>query len=158
MDQSKIPDVVSWTWEAGASVCPTMMVVKSLTRNNSSPADAAVVGENRRMLVRALHRGGVPILLGTDSGIDVVAPGASLHQELIEFTSAGLSPYAALAAGTVVAAEFLGEADVFGAVREGLRADLLLIPGNPLVDVRAASEPIGVMVNGRWYTGAALAR
>ena len=73
-----------------------------------------------------------------------------------ELTAAGLSPFAALAAGTTVAAAFLGEEDEFGAVREGLRADLLLLRGNPLADVRAASDPVGVMVNGDWYFGAAL--
>jgi imidazolonepropionase-like amidohydrolase len=156
MDSAKIPDVVTWTWEAGAYVCPTLEVVKVLTRNNSSADNAAIVEQNRRALVGALHRAYVPILLGTDSGIDLVAPGTSLHQELIELHAAGLSPYAALAAGTVVAAAFLGEQDEFGAVREGLRADLLLLDRNPLEDVRAASEPVGVMVNGDWYSGDAL--
>lgn len=157
MDEARIPDVVSWTWEAGAYVCPTMAVIKALTRQNNSAADAEVVEENRRALLAALHRGGVPILLGTDSGIDIVAPGTSIHEELLEFTRAGLSPYAALAAGTVVAAAFLGESDEFGAVREGLRADLLLLDDNPLEDVAAVAEPAGVMVNGVWYTAEALA-
>lgn len=156
MDAAKIPEAVTWTWEAGAYVCPTMVVVKAMTRRNNSAADAAVVEENRRTLVGALHRGYVPILLGTDSGIDVVAPGTSLHEELLELNHAGLSPYAALAAGTVVAAAFLGEENEFGAIREGLRADLLLLDRNPLEDVRAASAPVGVMVNGDWYSGDAL--
>jgi imidazolonepropionase-like amidohydrolase len=156
MDAAKIPEVVTWTWEAGAYVCPTMVIIKSMTRANNSADDAAVVEENRRTLLGALHRGYVPILLGTDSGIDIVAPGTSLHEELLELTEAGLSPYAALAAGTVVAAAFLDEQDEFGAVREGLRADLLLLERNPLEDVRAASDPVGVMVNGDWYSGDAL--
>jgi imidazolonepropionase-like amidohydrolase len=156
MDAAKIPEVVTWTWEAGAYVCPTMVIIKTMTRGNNSADDAAVVEENRRTLLGALHRGYVPILLGTDSGIDIVAPGTSLHEELLELTEAGLSPYAALAAGTVVAAAFLDEQDEFGAVREGLRADLLLLDRNPLEDVRAASDPVGVMVNGDWYSGDAL--
>lgn len=156
MDPAKIPNVVTWTWEAGAYVCPTLEVVKALARRNHSAEEAAIVTENRRALVGALHRAYVPILLGTDSGIDLVAPGTSLHQELIELEAAGLSPYAALAAGTVAAAGFLGEQDEFGAVREGLRADLLLLDRNPLEDVRAAADPVGVMVNGDWYSGDAL--
>lgn len=156
MDPAKIPEVVTWTWEAGAYVCPTLVVVKALARANHSAADAEVVAENRRMLVGALHRGYVPILLGTDSGIDLVPPGTSLHEELIELTGAGLSPYAAFAAGTVAAAAFLGEEDEFGAIREGLRAELLLLERNPLQDVRAAADPVGVMVGGAWYAGAAL--
>jgi len=154
IDPTKIPDVVTWTWEAGAYVCPTLEIMKAIAESNG--LDVATVAANRRTLVRALYDGNVPLLLGTDSGIDVVAPGASLHDELREFVRAGLRPYAALAAGTVVAAEFLGEMDEFGAVREGLRADLLLVERNPLEDVGAASEPVGVMVNGDWYTRGAL--
>lgn len=154
MDPAKVPQVVTWTWEAGAYVCPTLEIMKAIARNNG--ADVATVAENRRTLVRALHEGYVPLLLGTDSGIGVVAAGTSLHDELKEFVQAGLTPYAALATGTIVAAEFLGEQDEFGAVRAGLRADLLLLERNPLEDVGTASEPIGVLVNGDWYAGAAL--
>lgn len=156
MNAARMPDVVTWTWEAGAYVCPTLVVVKALAQRNHSTGDAAVVAENRRLLVGALHQGYVPLLLGTDSGIDLVAPGTSLHEELMEFSLAGLSPYSALAAATVVAAEFLDEVDEFGALREGLRADLLLLQQNPLEDVRAASRPVGIMVNGDWYFGDAL--
>lgn len=156
MDPAKIPEVVTWTWEAGAYVCPTLVVVKALTERNSPAGDAAVVAANRRSLVGALNRGYVPLLTGTDSGIDIVAAGTSLHEELLEFRQAGLSPYAALAAATVIAAGFLGEEDELGAIREGLRADLLLLEGNPLEDVRAASDPVGIMVNGDWYFGDAL--
>jgi imidazolonepropionase-like amidohydrolase len=156
MDSSRVAEVVTWTWEAGAYVCPTLVVVKAITRANSSAADAAVVIGNRRSLVGALHDGYVPLLLGTDSGINIVAPGTSLHEELLEFTQAGLSPYAALAAGTIAAARFLGLEKEFGAIREGLRADLLLLERNPLEDVTAASDIVGIMVNGNWYAGAAL--
>ena len=156
INTARIPDVVTWTWEAGAYVCPTLVVVKALARRNQSSSDAQLVAANRRSLVGALHRGYVPLLLGTDSGIDIVAPGTSLHEELLEFRQAGLSPYSALAAATVVAAEFLGGVEEFGAVREGLRADLLLLEQNPLEDVRAASDPVGIMVNGDWYFGDAL--
>ena len=156
MNPERIPDAVMWTWESGAYVCPTLVVVKAITRNNSSAEDAAVVEENRRTLVNALHRGYVPLLAGTDSGIDVVAPGTSLHEELREFTQAGLSPYTTLAAATITAAQFLGEEEEFGAVRAGLRADLLLLSENPLTDMRVLADPVGIMVNGDWYAGDAL--
>lgn len=156
MDPARIPEVATWTWESGAYVSPTLVVLKALSERNSPAADAAAANENRRILVGALHDAYVPILLGTDSGIDVVDPGTSLHEELAELVAAGLTPYEALAAGTVVAAAFLGEQDEFGAVREGLRADLLLLDRNPLEDVAAASDPVGMMVNGTWYSRAAL--
>ncbi|MHC4559660.1 MAG: SIS domain-containing protein, partial [Planctomycetota bacterium] len=63
---------------------------------------------------------------------------------------AGLTPYEALKAGTRDAAECLGELDEFGTITAGLRADLILVEDNPLVDVGNAARRIGVMVRGRW--------
>jgi hypothetical protein len=65
-------------------------------------------------------------------------------------------PYATLAAATITPAQFLGEEEEFGAVSEGLRADLLLLTGNPLTNISALSDPAGIMVNGDWYSGDAL--
>lgn len=152
MDPDGIPEVVSWTRDAGAYVSPTLVIVRTMARGRWSADQAAVITRNRRTLVRALHEGGVPILLGTDSGIDVVDPGTSIHEELDELVRAGLSPYDALRAGTVTAARFLGAEDEFGAVREGLRADLLLLADDPLQDVGAAAHPLGVMANGVWFS------
>ena len=132
---------------------PTLVVRKALSERNSSAADVASAIGNRRTLVGALHDAYVPILLGTDSGIDIVAAGNSVHAELQELVAAGLTPYEALVAGTVVAAEFLGEQAEFGAVREGLRADLLLLSRNPLADITAAAATLGVVANGAGYPG-----
>ena len=62
--------------------------------------------------------------------------------------ASGLTPYEALRAGTADAAEFL-HADV-GRIRKGMRADLILVEGNPLKDVHAASRRKGVVLRGRW--------
>lgn len=45
MDPTMIPQAVAWTWEAGAYVCPTLAVVKELTRQNSSAENATIVAE-----------------------------------------------------------------------------------------------------------------
>jgi imidazolonepropionase-like amidohydrolase len=157
MNAERVPELATWTWESGTYVSPTLVVLKALSERNSTASDAATAIANRRVLVGALHDAYVPILLGTDSGIDIVVPGSSLHDELQELIASGLSPFEALAAGTVVAARFLGEEDEFGAVRAGLRADLLLLGANPLEDVTAAAEPLGVVANGSWYPQDALA-
>ena len=67
-----------------------------------------------------------------------------------------LTPFQALSAGTRSAAECLGQSDEFGTVTVGKRADLLLLDGDPLLDVNSANEPIGAMVRGRWLDRAAL--
>jgi hypothetical protein len=103
-------------------------------------------------LVRGFRDAGVRIMTGTDTPIPSVIPGSSLHDELRDLTSAGLTPYEALRAATFNPSEFLGVASEAGTVATGKRADLLLLDANPLEDVSNASRRSGVMVRGLWLT------
>lgn len=114
-----------------------------------------------RKLTRALARGGVPLLLGTDSpGIPGMFPGFSIHDEVRSLEAAGLTPFEILQAGTRNAGAFVSghvpDVDAFGTVEAGKRADLLLLENNPLEDLEALRTPTGVMIGGRWYARAAL--
>jgi hypothetical protein len=104
----------------------------------------------RRMLIRQLHAAGVPILLASDAPQVFNVPGESALAELELYVAAGLGPGDALETGTVNAARFYGAEDVFGSVREGLEADLVLLEGNPLEDISRVRDIAGVMLRGRW--------
>ena len=108
-------------------------------------------------LLFEMHEAGVPLLLGTDL-FGAVVPGFSLHQELELMVDAGLTPYEALRTGTVNVAAYLGEADSAGTVEVGKRADFILVTGNPLTDIRNASDVSGVFSHGKWRSAADLAR
>jgi imidazolonepropionase-like amidohydrolase len=62
---------------------------------------------------------------------------------------AGLTPFQALATGTVHVARFLGWEDS-GTIAVGKRADLVLLDGNPLQDIGNTQRIAGVMIGGRW--------
>lgn len=91
--------------------------------------------EKALALVGRLHRGGVRIVAGTDCPRPFVAPGVSLWRELRLLARAGLSATEAVHAATGAAAVALGLGDERGVVRAGLRADLLLLDGDPLAEV-----------------------
>jgi tetratricopeptide (TPR) repeat protein len=107
-------------------------------------------------LVELLAEGGATILLGTDAGNNFVLPGISAHEELERLTSAGLSPYGALAAATRDAAEHLGQGERLGTVAVGKSADLVLLYDDPLENVRHTRLIAGVMADGRWMDRGAL--
>jgi cytosine/adenosine deaminase-related metal-dependent hydrolase len=179
MDASRLPALARDIAAAKIWVCPTV-VVYDLPRTDPVWRDQAsfmppsvferyarmypsiAAGTNPRSsprarelnlsIVAALHNAGVPLLLGTDTPKPGVLPGYSLHDELVNFVSAGMSPYEALRAGTADAARFLSRTSEFGVLAEGRRADLLLLEANPLDDVRNTSKIAGVMVAGRWLT------
>jgi imidazolonepropionase-like amidohydrolase len=96
---------------------------------------------------RVLHHAGVPILAGTDAPNPGTSHGASMHRELELLVMAGLSPAAALTAATAAPARAFGLADR-GRIAPGLRADLLLVAGNPAEDITATRAIDGVWKRG----------
>ena len=100
---------------------------------------------------------GVPLILGTDAPtIPGLAPGYAVHEDMRALEDAGLTRYEVLSAATHTPGEMIHrsipQADTFGTVTEGKRADLILSAGNPLDDLSTLRKPLGVMANGTWYT------
>ncbi|MFI7448947.1 amidohydrolase family protein [Nonomuraea sp. NPDC049714] len=77
-----------------------------------------------------LHRAGVPLLAGTDANFWAPLHGAAMHRELLLLTEAGLSAEEALATATSVPARHFKLTDR-GRIAPGLRADLVLVDGDP---------------------------
>lgn len=86
--------------------------------------------------VRDLKAARVAILAGSDAPNPGTAHGASLHRELELLVAAGLSPLEALRAATSAPAAAFRLKDR-GRIARGLRADLVLVQGNPVADVTA---------------------
>lgn len=91
--------------------------------------------------VAALHTAGIDVLAGTDASLPVpalggLAHGASLHHELRLLVAAGLTPSEALRAATALPARRFGLTDR-GRIAVGARADLLLVDGDPTIDIDA---------------------
>ena len=104
----------------------------------------------RRTILKALHDGGVPILLGTDSPQIFSVPGFAMHHEMRLWVEIGMTPYQVLETGTRRVAEYFDATNDFGSVAVGHRADLLLLTANPIEDIANVASRAGVMVNGRW--------
>ncbi|HEX9563698.1 MAG TPA: amidohydrolase family protein [Gemmatimonadaceae bacterium] len=113
-------------------------------------------------LTLALSRAGVPLFLGTDASAVGLFPGASAHLELEQLVEAGLTPAAAIAAGTVTPGAFLCRRGIaplpLGIVEQGARADLLVLDANPLSDVTAMKRIEAVVSRGRYFAATELDR
>ena len=105
--------------------------------------------QNLRENVVALWKAGVPIFVGTDSGAPGVIPGSSLQRELVALATAGIPAIDVLKAATSAPADFLDPTRSYGRVAAGQRADLLLVRGDPTVDVGAVGSIISVFQGGR---------
>ena len=100
--------------------------------------------------VRALHAAGVVVLAGTDAQNPGTTLGFSLHGELMLLVQAGLTPLEALRAATSATAERFGLTDR-GRLQPGALADLVLVEGDPTVDISATQAIRAIWKNGKPY-------
>jgi len=93
--------------------------------------------------IKELKAAGVPILAGTDAPNPGTTYGASLHEELVLLVEAGLTPIEALVAATSAPVQAFHVTDR-GRIAHGLRADLVLVKGNPDEDILATRNIVAV--------------
>lgn len=129
---------------------------KTKNMANYSAADRQKLIALRRKILKALLDGGVPFALGSDAPQSWNVPGFSAHRELKSLVAAGFTPFQALQSGAVNPARYFGTSSSTGTVAAGMRADLLLLDANPLVDIGNTTKIAGVMLNGRWLSRAEL--
>ena len=123
----------------------------ALEQMGMRPSAMDVVALRDRIL-QALHRAGAGLILGADSPQVYSVPGFSLAHEMGAMVQAGVPIYAVLEAATKNPAAYFGQEAEFGMVEVGKRADLILVEGNPLEDIRNVHRQAGVMVRGRWLS------
>ena len=91
---------------------------------------------------------GVRFVAGTDAGV----PGSAFddYAGMLEFfTGIGFDPGEVLDMATVHAADALGLGDVTGRLRPGLRADVIVVSGDPADGPAALRDPVTVLADGR---------
>jgi len=96
-----------------------------------------------------LMKHGTNIIAGTDA--PNLPHGLALQVEIQTYAHFGMSPYDALRTATVNAAEALGAAADFGTLENGKIADIVLVDGDPLADIKAAMKISTVVRAGRVY-------
>lgn len=109
---------------------------------------AAAIGPVIEETFARAYKAGVPIVFGTDTGVSAHGDNA---QEFALMVKAGMSPMEAIQSATSVAASFLGISDNYGRLKEGFRADIIAVPGNPLENIELMEEVNFVMKGGVIY-------
>jgi Tol biopolymer transport system component len=120
-------------------------------RRQRSAAGSDLRAEQRtagQSAFRAVARGA---RLVAGSNAPTTPRGLGLHAELRLLTESGLQPFQVLSMATLEAARALGLEQELGRISAGKRADLVLIQGDPLTDIAAASAVVATMVEGRLY-------
>jgi len=170
---------------SGATLCPTVMTFKAFADLSESALAARTyplseyvspvvegywkafwVPSQRTLMektwppmasfVAALHRAGVPLMVGTDLLMAGVVAGHSVHEEMALWQEAGIPAIDVLRSATIVPARFMGRDGRVGTVAEGKVASVVLVRANPLENIRNAQQIEGVFLRGRYYDRADL--
>jgi len=140
------PSVAAQMAERGIALVPTLKA-GALLADPPGPGIPAEIVEKARAArdhtgrsFRLAMEAGVPIAMGTDAATSFNYHGENAD-ELALMVEAGMTPRQAITAATSTAARALGRDHELGTLQPGLLADLIVVRGNPVVDVSLLRQP-----------------
>jgi imidazolonepropionase-like amidohydrolase len=140
------PSVAAQMAERGIALVPTLKA-GALLADPPGPGIPAEIVEKARAArehagrsFRLAMEAGVPIAMGTDAATSFNYHGENTD-ELALMVEAGMTPIHAITAATSTAARALGRDHELGTLQPGLLADLIVVRGNPVVDVSLLRQP-----------------
>jgi imidazolonepropionase-like amidohydrolase len=144
--------------QRGTFLVPTLMAGEAVERFARSGVLKGLRAEKALAAAAAMRKGiklavanHVQIALGTDAG--VIPHGTNAHEFGLMVEWGGMTPAAALNAGTLNAARLLGWDRNVGSLTAGKWADIVAVPGNPLSDIHTTEHVTFVMKGGVIYKG-----
>lgn len=143
-------DAIALMVERGTYLVPTTRLADAMDVSKAPPelqAKAAQMFPRARTSVLAAYTAGVKIAVGTDAP---AIPHGRNADELVALVERGMSPLAVLRAATVTAAELIDVTDR-GRLAEGLLADIIAVPGDPLRDITVTQRVRFVMKGGKVF-------
>jgi Tol biopolymer transport system component/imidazolonepropionase-like amidohydrolase len=96
---------------------------------------------------KSLRDAGVKIQVGGHGQMQGLSP----HWEIWSLAQGGFTPFQALRAATIDGADYIGLSKQLGSLEVGKQADLVVLDGNPLADIRDSDNTAMVMVDGRLF-------
>lgn len=135
------------------AIIPTLSMMAGIAAKFGMPTEGPGPGiHTAQASVADIFAAGLTVAAGTDANNAPFVPfspplGESIHGELELLVGAGLSPLDALRSATSVAADLFHLRDR-GRIAPGLRADLVLVDGDPTTDISATSRLRHVWIGG----------
>ena len=112
--------------------------------------------QNQLRFVKKVHDQGGIIVAGTDPVSPRLTPGYALHRELRNLVEAGMTPIEAIKVATLNAATALRREKEFGSISTGKFADLVVVSGDPSINIEDVGNVEIVFKGGVQYKSARL--
>lgn len=110
--------------------------------------------ENAIETMQKMHKRGIRVLIGGDYGFAWTPHGTNAKDLEYFVDMLGFTPMEAIQAGTKYGGQIMGMPNELGQIREGYLADLLLVDGDPLSDVRILQDSkrlVAIMKDGKFH-------
>ncbi|MBA4056160.1 MAG: amidohydrolase [Marivirga sp.] len=132
-------------------ISPTLAIFEKRPDNGDS---IEVNGfQNMVNFVGQIKKGGGRIVVGSHTWVPYAEPGLAYFREMELLHDAGLSNMEIIQAATLENARFLRIDERLGTIEKGKIADLIVVDGDPIRDIRDMRKIKKVMLNGTWKSG-----
>lgn len=150
IDSPQADSLIRFLADRGTFVCPTLGAFEY--RFSEKKQDSVSVAGFERMLAFTgkAYRGGARMVVGSHGAVPYGGFGWAYQNEMELLAEAGMVPADIIVAATMENARFFRIENRLGSIEPGKQADLLLLDGNPLEDIRAMRQVARVMLNGTW--------
>jgi imidazolonepropionase-like amidohydrolase len=100
-------------------------------------------------LLLKLYKNDCLLILGSDAGNPLQADGFNVYEEMVNWSNIGIDNYTILKATTYNAAKFFNQENIWGSIREGNSADMIILDKNPLEDIKNITTVRYTILNGK---------
>jgi imidazolonepropionase-like amidohydrolase len=149
-------EIMSLMKKKGTVYVPTLMAGMTVVEMANKPGalpeivrpKALRVGSQIEHTFRKAYKAGVPIAMGTDTGVSQHGKNAKEFELMVQY---GMPAMEAIRAGTISGAKLLRQEKDLGTIEKGKIADLVAVAGDPLQDIKLLQDVKFVMKDGVVY-------
>lgn len=150
LDHERVKQLLLLAAKEKVALCPTLATFERQEGDEGVKDYQAKGFKNMLDFVGMAHQAGVRIVTGSHTHGNYAESGWAYQREMELMVAAGMSPLEVITASTLHTAEYLGTSSRVGSIEAGKLADLVIVNGNPAVDIRDMYNIKKVMLNGVW--------
>ena len=149
LTSERVKKVLELAVKEQVTLCPTLATFER--QEGDQVKDYQVAGFNNMLkFVGMAHQAGVRIVTGSHTHGNYADHGWAYQREMELLVKAGMTPLEAISSSTLHNAHYFRSADRIGSIEAGKLADLILVEGDPSVDISSMYNIYKVMLNGQW--------
>lgn len=152
INSGKVESLINFLVEKGTFVSPTLGAFEYQSTGSETDSVKLIAFEKMKSFTGKLKNGGVRVVVGSHSSIPYAELGWAFQREMELMVESGISNSDVIKSATIENARFFRIEDRLGSIEKGKIADLILMRGNPLVDIKATRNIAKVMLNGVWVS------